>query len=93
MDSGGIAVGRSDHGQTFGLSRAVDAAAELVRLVKDRIVVEAAADQQTADLCLKFDAGIRLEVLNDSSGFEGWILNGADGRFIVAQGGGRIVER
>jgi len=43
-------------------------------------------------LLVDFDEGIRLEVFNNSSGFEGLVLNGPDGRMFVAQGGGKLSE-
>ena len=37
-----------------------------------------------------FGGGTRLEVFNNSSGYESWMLNGPGGRLIVAQGGGNV---
>jgi hypothetical protein len=47
---------------------------------------------ESADLVLTFDGERRLELLNNSSGCEGWTFNGSDGRRVIAQGGGTVVE-
>jgi hypothetical protein len=89
---GAISLGPRDHLQQFGLSRAINVEVAVWDLVRDRIVREASAAVGSADLVIDFGDGIRLEVFNDSSGYEGWILNAPDGRVLVAQGGGNLAE-
>lgn len=78
--NGGIAVAHTDHGQRFGLPAAIDVTVAAPELVGTRIVKEAVAATGTADLAIDFGDGIRLEVFNNSSGFEGWVLNAPGGR-------------
>jgi Family of unknown function (DUF6188) len=92
VKGGAIAVGREDHRQKFGLPEPVDAASAVCDLLKNHVIVDAVAAEGSADLSLDFGAGIRLEVFNNSSGFEGWILDAPDGRTLVAQGGGTLTE-
>lgn len=87
-----IAVEHDDHGGQSGRSEAVDAARSVRAVVDDRAVVKATVAGGTADLTIDFGDGIRLEVFNDSAGYEGWILNAPDGQWLVAQGGGRLVS-
>lgn len=90
--TGRITVGHDDHGQQFGLSEVVDAAAQIRDIVKHRAVKDAATASDTADLTIDFGDGIRLDVFNNSAGHEGWILNARDGQWLAAQGGGRLVS-
>jgi hypothetical protein len=90
--SGRIALGHQDHGMQFGLPEPVDAERAALELVHDRPVRTAIIDGESADLRIDFGSGVQLEVFNDSSGFEGWTLNGPDRRVLVAQGGGTVVE-
>jgi hypothetical protein len=45
---------------------------------------------ESSDLVLQFDSERRLELFNNSSGYEGWTLSGPDGKQITAQGGGHL---
>jgi hypothetical protein len=92
VKGGAIAVGSEDHCQKFGLPEPVDAASAVCDLLKNHVIVDAVAHEGSADLSLDFGAGIRLEVFNNSSGFEGWILDAPDGRTVVAQGGGNLTK-
>lgn len=92
VKGGAIAVGSEDHGQKFGLPQPIDAASAVCDLLKNHVIVDAMAAEGSADLSLDFGAGIRLEAFNNSSGFEGWILDAPDGRTVVAQGGGNLTE-
>jgi hypothetical protein len=85
-------VGSDDHGQQFGLPKVIDAPRNVLEVVKDRSVEAATVAAGTADLTIDFGDGIRLEVFNDSAGYEGWVLNAPEGRWLVAQGGGRLVS-
>jgi Family of unknown function (DUF6188) len=80
-----------DHRQQFGLPAPVDAHAEAMSRLKDRRVIEVRLDERSADLTLEFEGGLRLEVLNDSSGYEPWNLR-APGVHLVGLGGGGIAD-
>ena len=70
----------------------VDAEAIAGELLGGREVIAAEIKPETADLVLTFEGERRLELFNNSSGYEGWTLNGSDGRRLIAQGGGTVVE-
>jgi hypothetical protein len=55
-------------------------------------VVATASHDSAGDLAIQFENGSVLEVFNDSSGYEGWSLRGPGTRWVVAQGGGHVVE-
>jgi hypothetical protein len=65
------------------------AAAELLAAPVD----SARISNQAGDLTVTFGVGCKLELFNDSAGYESWILNGVGGEYLVAQGGGQTVER
>jgi hypothetical protein len=88
----GIAHGDRDDGQWFGLRQPVDGEARANALLRERSVVAVEADELTADLQITFDDGVRLDLFNDSSGYEGWQADlsrdSAQPLTIVAMGGG-----
>ena len=45
----------------------------------------------SADASIDFGDGHLLQVLNGSSGYEGWTLSDTGGRQVIAQGGGSVV--
>lgn len=92
MKNDGIAHGHLDHGQQFGLPEPVDGEARAADLLKDRAARAATVVHGSADLIVDLGSGVRLEVFNNSSGHEGWLLHAPDGRSFIAQGGGRLVE-
>jgi hypothetical protein len=89
----GIAVTSEDHRQQFGLPEPVDARqrAEAILLGK---VMKAEAAPITGDLRISFGSGGVLELLNTSSGYEGWHLaareDGQTAWELVALGGGDL---
>jgi hypothetical protein len=88
-----IYVGHGDDGHQFGLPKPVNAGDRVREIVQSRVVEEASASDRTADLSIDFGEGIRLEVFNNSCGYEGWILNAPDGRrALVGMGGGNLHE-
>jgi hypothetical protein len=89
---GRIALGSDDHGQQFGLPRPVDGVANATALLGGRTVEAFAVSPVSADLVIDFGAGVRLEIFNSSSGYEAWVLAAVNGRCLVAQGGGSLVE-
>jgi hypothetical protein len=88
---GRIVIGCEDDGHLFGLERPVDAKERFARAVAGQEVTEAAVNN-VGDLDLRFHSGSTLQVFNVSCGYEGWQLFGPGGRFVVAQGGGRVVD-
>jgi hypothetical protein len=91
ISEGRIWVGRDDDGHQFGLPEPVIAADRVRESVGGRVVVDAWAEETTADLSIDFGEGIRLEVFNNSCGYEGWILNGREGhRAFIGEGGGKL---
>jgi hypothetical protein len=90
---GVIDVGHGDDRQQFGLPEPVSAGARVSEIVQSRVVEEASASDITADLSIEFGEGIRLDVFNNSCGYEGWILNAPDGRrALIGMGGGTLHE-
>jgi hypothetical protein len=85
-----ITLGGSDHGQKFGLPRPVDVQNEALRLLGGKPVEGANIDETTADLRISFADGVRVDVFNDSSGYEGWTFGDQRGLKLVAQGGGQV---
>ena len=88
----GIALGSVDDHQQFGLPAPVDAEAVAGELLGGREVIAAEVRAESADLVLTFEGERRLELFNNSSGYEGWTLKDSDGRQVIAQGGGTLVE-
>jgi hypothetical protein len=87
----GIALGSVDDQQQFGLPVPIDAEAVAHKLLRGRQVTSVEVRPESSDLVLHFDSERRLELFNNSLGYEGWTLNGPDGKQIIAQGGGHLV--
>jgi hypothetical protein len=85
-----VILGGSDHGQKFGLPQPVDVVAETLRILSGKAVQGARIDEITADLCIDFADGVRLDLFNDSGGYEGWTFADEHGLKLIAQGGGQI---
>ena len=89
----GIALTDEDDGQQFGLPEPVDAETKANALLRATTVTSATIDQLTADLCLRFSNDLRLDVVNNSSGYEGWqgsFDHGGKRTSIIAMGGGGL---
>lgn len=89
---GRVQIARCDHRQQFGLPEQVDVEREGTALLRGRRIVRVVLAHDTADVSVFFEGDRRLDVFNESSGYEGWQLKGHDGRLVVAMGGGRIAE-
>jgi hypothetical protein len=92
---GGIAFADEDHGQYFGLSQPVDGEERSNELLDGARVVDASISVETADVLIKLERGLRIEVFNNSSGYEGWNVsypdpNGAGEVRLIGLGGGDI---
>ena len=92
LKEGRIELGQCDHNQRFGLPAPVDAPTTVLEAVKGRSIIAATVADITADLSVDFGAGVRLEVFNNSGGYEGWTLSAPGGRLLVAQGGGAFAK-
>jgi uncharacterized protein DUF6188 len=86
-----IALGYEDNGHLFGLQTPVDANEWIQRATAGREVTEAAVNTM-GDLDLRFGCGPLLQVFNASCGYEGWQLFGPGDRWVVAHGGGRVID-
>ena len=87
---GRVAHGDSDHAQQFGLPKPIDGAARSRSLLLNKAVQGVAIRDDTGDLTITFNDRAALEVLNTSSGYEGWQLNDGAGLNVVATGGGEL---
>lgn len=90
-----IMVTDEDDGQIFGLPRPVDAAARANDLLARATVTSVRIDRLTADLCVFFSNGFRLDILNNSCGYEGWqaYLDGRTGLpSFIGMGGGVLAS-
>jgi hypothetical protein len=85
-----IALGECDHAQKFGRPEPIDGANESDRLFCDKTIQSIAIREDTADLTVEFSDQTKLEILNTSSGYEGWELGGRTGLYVVAMGGGQL---
>jgi hypothetical protein len=85
-----VVLSGSDHEQKFGLPQPVDVTVEALRLLKGKTVESVRIDETTADLCITFAGDIRVDMFNDSSGYEGWTFADQRGTWLVAQGGGQM---
>jgi hypothetical protein len=90
---GSIALGSEDDGQMFGLPEPLDGENEARRLLDGKRIVRVLVDRQTADLTLTFDPDTRLDVINNSSGYEGWEADcqvDSQSMKFIALGGGSV---
>jgi len=69
--AGRIALGSVDHGQRFGLPSSVDATADARALLGQRRIQHVRVVEESGDLTRDFGDGVRLEIWNTSSGYEG----------------------
>lgn len=89
----GIAHADEDHGQLFGLKEPVNGEKRTNDLLRDLRVERIEIDLLTADICIRFAGGQRVDVFNNSSGYEGWVGvldSGADSLMVIGQGGGQV---
>ena len=87
---GRLALAHSDHGQQFGLPAPVDAVRQAMALLAGRPIRGGRIDMALGDVVLEFEGGVRLDVFNDSSGYEGWNMSGPNGTSLVAASGGEV---
>lgn len=90
-----IAHADEDDRQQFGLPQPVDGEAKANALLEGRLVQGVELDPVTADLRVFFDGATRLDLFNNSSGYEGWEASlriGQSVASIIALGGGGVAE-
>jgi hypothetical protein len=88
-----IAFADRDNGQQFGLPAPLDGVNTSKALLWGNAIQGISIRADTADLTISFGNGILLEILNDSSGYEGWEMCQAPygvGFQIIAMGGGQL---
>lgn len=90
LHNGRIALGDGDHAHKFGLPEPLDGFAECNRLLKGRKIKRISIRQDTGDLTVEFEENTSLEILNVSSGYEGWNLGDGNGLMAIATGGGEL---
>lgn len=84
----GIALGSEDDGQQFGLPAPVDGGAVALKLLAAVPLKQVLVTEKTGDIVFEFESGIRLEVFNNSSGYEGWNCGTPSGLEVIGMGGG-----
>jgi hypothetical protein len=89
VSSTAILLTNGDDGQRFGLPAPVDAQQKANALLAETLVERARIEAVTSDLVVWVANGLRLDILNNSSGYEGW-QGGAGKILVVAQGGGNL---
>jgi hypothetical protein len=90
---GRIAFADTDDGQKFGLPEPVKGAHLANSLLAKLQVQAVTVDRVTADIRMDFETGTRIEVLNNSSGYEAWqaeFVSGDQLISLVGMGGGDI---
>lgn len=83
----GIAVASEDHGQRFGLDERLDAAARVLSQTKGKRVLAYIVTAGASDLVVDFGAGVRVEFLTLSCGYENWRAAHLDCDVICLGGG------
>lgn len=93
VSNAGIAFGSEDDGHQFGLPAPVDGEAKAREIIGLHPLTSLAVHSSAADLTLWFRNGFRVDVFNNSMGYEGWQAGFETGRgeaAIIAYGGGKI---
>jgi hypothetical protein len=91
--NGRIAFASEDHGQLFGLASPLDGETEARKFLGGKTITSAILDRQTADLILQFDSATRIDIFNNSAGYEGWeatYVAQGERRSLIALGGGEL---
>ena len=91
INDGRVALTKRDHNQKFGLPEPVNAYADASELLVGKQIVKVEFREESGDLLIHFEGGRRLDVVNDSSGYEPWQLYGP-GIHLVAVGTGSIYD-
>jgi hypothetical protein len=87
---GSIVFGNRDHAQRFGHYAPLDGPRHCSRLLSGQTVNDVQVRSEVGDISLVFENDARLEVFNDSSGYEGWSFTVKGGKTLTALGGGKL---
>jgi hypothetical protein len=87
---GRLAVAHRDHKQRFGLPAPLDACASVMEFVGGREITDALVDPVIGDIVITFAENRKLEVFNDSAGYEGWTMGAPDKYVLFAASGGEV---
>jgi len=93
ISEGRLALSDSDDGQKFGLPAPVDAELRSKELLLGRPIQQIAIREDTGDLSITIAGDVSLEILNNSSGYEGWEMRQlphGKGFQVIAMGGGNL---
>jgi hypothetical protein len=88
VSDSGIALGSEDDSQYFGLPSPVNGGAVALHLLAATALKQVLITEKTGDVVFEFESGIRLEVFNNSSGYEGWNCGTSSGFEVIGMGGG-----
>ena len=88
ISDSGIALGSEDDGQQFGLLAPLNGGEMALRLLAGTTLKHVLITEKTGDVVFEFESGIRLEVFNNSSGYEGWNCGTSSGLAVIGMGGG-----
>ena len=78
---GRVALASGDHGQMYGLPTAMDAVSRASHLVAGRGVRSVTLAFASSELELELDGEVWIRTFNDSSGYEGWEIQGPGKRY------------
>ncbi|WP_375314342.1 hypothetical protein WHZ77_15105 [Bradyrhizobium sp. A5] len=84
-----IALASSDDGHQFGLTAPLDCEKVALTLLGSQAVERISIRADTGDISIIFSDNVVMEVLNMSSGYEGWQI-GIPGLTVIATGGGEL---
>ena len=82
-------MGDCDHGQKFGLPEPVDGARQAETLLSGKKFLKVTIRDDSGDLAIHFDGDTTLEIINISSGYEGWNFT-VEKLQVIALGGGEL---
>lgn len=90
VSGGEIVFASKDDGHPFGLPAPVDGEANALIVLDGFPLVSLVLDRATADLTLLFEGGPRIDVFNNSMGYEGWQAGFCteQGETLIVGGGG-----
>src|SRR5262245_4612740 len=91
IEEGAVVLTSRDHGQRHGLPAPVDAIEQASSRLQGSRVRDVILTEASADLVIVFEAGQRLELLTETSGFESWTFT-APGVHLVACCGGGVAD-
>ncbi|GAB2551710.1 hypothetical protein [Rufibacter soli] len=74
LSEGKIRFTSKDHGLNFGHEIALDLTSEILNLIRASKLQQINRRTLTGDLNLNFQNDFKVEIINDSSGFENWLL-------------------